>query len=295
MIGNLNMTNKTLDKFKSAYVPMPDLEEITARISKLVREHPPVKDGIGILLIGQSGAGKTAFLRSLARRIAQEYLSEQVQRPVILASMPSPCTPLAMSLVLRRSAGDWAKGGTATANLDVLEQLYVSLGVKLTCWDEVHNIGSDRVDLSISKRFFLKRIINNLKGVWVFCGLPEAEVILRQDRELDRRIRARFEIPQFHWEISPERHQFSLYLNRLDQITGLERSGLGEADLAARICSASRGLRGIAYDLVDEARDIALQEGTQKILLEHLSRAFLSYVAKGDHRVINPFSSDRFL
>jgi hypothetical protein len=254
-----------------------------------VRGHPRHKDSQSIYLIGESGAGKSAILRALTRRINKEF-ADGVSRPAIMISMPVPCTNRAISLELRRALGDPAMSGSATDNLGVFRELCPALGTRALSIDEMHNIGEDKRDLSESRRHFVKRLMNDFKGICIFSGTPPLLPVMLSDEELKRRTRRKLYVAPYDLTDNEGRIAFRRYLKKLDIATGMpELADLDAADRAKRIGAATRGRRGITFDFIDYARDLALDRGSPRITDEHLRQAFFEFLAHDNSKVSNPF------
>jgi hypothetical protein len=280
----------TVDSWKTTYVPCPETEEIIEYCMRSILGHPRHKDSQGIYLIGEAGAGKSAILRALTRRVNKEYAKEGVSLPAIMISMPVPCTNRSISLELRRALGDPAKSGSATDNLGVFKDLSAALGTMALNIDEMHNIGEDKRDFSESRRHFVKRIMNDFRGICTFAGTPPLLPVMLSDSELKRRTRRCFRVSPYDLTDADGRMGFRRYLKKLDTATGMPELGdLGATDRAMRIGTATRGRRGITFDFIDYARDLALNEGSARILDDHLRRAFFEFIAHDDPKVSNPF------
>jgi hypothetical protein len=283
----------TPDPWKTTYVPCPETEEIIDYCLRAIRRHARHKDSQGIYLIGEAGAGKSAILRALTRRVNNEFTGEG-SLPAIMINMPVPCTNRAISLELRRALGDPAKSGSATDNLGVFRELCPAMGTRVLSIDETHNIGEDKHDFSQSRRHFMKRMMNDFRGICIFGGTPPLLPVMESDRELKRRMRRTLYVLPYDLKVPEGRTSFRRYLSRLDVAAGLpESSELSAVDRAMRIGVATAGLRGSTFEFIDYARDLALDDGSRRILDEHLKQAFFEFIAHDDPKVPNPFDVDR--
>jgi type II secretory pathway predicted ATPase ExeA len=280
----------TTDPWKTTYIPCAASEQIIENCLRAVARHPRHKESQGILVIGKPGAGKSALLRALVRRTNKELGQGKNTLPAIKMSMPVPCTNRAISLAMRRALGDPAKAGSATDNFEVFTTLAHELETRLWIIDETHNMGEDKRDLSESRRHFLKRVMNEFHGLCVFAGIPAISPLLRSDEELKRRIRRVFKVESYDMSVPEQRTEYRTYLRKLDVASNMrEPAEFASADRSIRIATATNGLRGITFDFIDYARDLAMDDNSPKITDEHLRRAFSESISQGDSKLKNPF------
>jgi len=280
----------TIDPWKAAYVPCAATEAIIECCLRAVERHPRHKDSQGILIVGKPGAGKSALLRALTRRANKEFGQDKRTLAAVMMSMPVPCTNRAISLEMRRALGDPAKAGSATDNFEIFKTLSSSLETRLLIVDETHNMGEDRRDLAESRRHFLKRMMNEFRGICIFAGIPSIVPLMRSDDELRRRMRRTLDVSSYDLSVAEQRTEYRTYLKKLDVASSMPELGdFASTDRALRIAAATGGLRGKTFDLLDYARDLAIDDNCPRITDEHLRRAFFEFMAHDDPRVKNPF------
>lgn len=287
------MTQPQLDPFKQVFVRSPDVDQFISRCLWMAQKHPGTREGDIILVLGDTGSGKSALLKALQRQATAEFSKDGNKCPAPIFAMPSPCTARAISREMRKAVGDPAGGGTAPENLEVLCALYPLLGVRVSIIDEAHNMGEDRGDLSQSRRRFLKRAVNDLKSIMVLGGCPELEAMILSDPELARRVKWKYRVRIFDPIVPQDMEDWRRFVGNLDRATGLKESALASPDMARRILLSVGGRRGVCFEFIDLARDLALADGAEKIEEDHLEEAFFDYIAKGDKHVENLFGAGR--
>lgn len=282
--------------FKQIYVRSPEDDAAIRFCLWKARIHPANKDSLGILIIGEPGSGKSSLLKALQRQALVEF-GEGARRPAPMFTVPVPCTPKSLSNAMRGAMGDPYAAASAPQNLDEMKSLYRLLGTKVFIGDEGHNMGADDGDLSTSRKRFLKRFMNDLSRVLVFAGTRDFEVMVRSDEELSRRFKKTFRMRIYNPDDDKDMEDWKRYMGVLDRGSGLKESGLATPDVAYRICKAAGGKRGDGFDLVDQARDLAVEEGAERIEVEHLSEAFVDFLAERPelHKSGNPFDSGRLV
>ena len=284
----------TTENWAQTFVSDAETEYFINYCIEAMRNHPRNKQGQAILLIGEAGAGKSALLRAVVRRAGRELAQKGAKRGAAMIEMPIPCTNRAISLEFRRSLGDEAKSGGTTDNMDVVKTLWRGLGTEFMAVDEGHNMGSDKVDYAQSKRQFVKRVLNDFKGICAFAGTPALLPLFTSDKELRRRTRRVWHIPAWDWHDPISRKGYRKYLRKLDEATGMPKlANLGELDRAGRCAAATGCQRGLTYDLVNYARGSALSRGSDQITDADLETAFFESIALSDEKVVNPFDPNQ--
>jgi hypothetical protein len=280
---------------RDPFVPTPDATMfIDAAVAKLIEiaQRSRREEGKGMILVGRAGAGKSATLRALRRKVNDLFKTQERQSPIISLTMPSPCTVRAISIEMRRAFGDKREASTVIANMDTLKFQFNTGGTDAVCLDEFHNIGDDRGDVATSKKKFIKNAMNMFGGLWIIAGTPGVEDLVSHDKELDRRFRRIYHVHTYDWSIEGDRIEWRGYLHALDKRTGMKISGLSLPDMAYKLIQATGGRRGICHDLINEARAFAIESGHDHINEVDLRDAFFHFIAKGKDSVANPFSTD---
>jgi hypothetical protein len=244
-----------------------DFEEARRAVDTLVDlahdepdERPPC-----VILVGQSGMGKTSILREAHRRIMLDFpqpygWSDTRYSPMLRTVIPSSPTSLKINLTLL-----WKQGWPLTRSIHRVADLKVVelLGrqrTRLVAVDNVHAIltagGKARRDTLDAFRF----LMSEGKVPMVVAGLDIAADIFAEDVELAyRSIVLRLPL----WPAGKASQRLILVLARGMHLIEPER--LAEPDMAEFIWRHSHGVTGNFKRLLHWSYKIAVRSGRQRV------------------------------
>jgi type II secretory pathway predicted ATPase ExeA len=229
-----------------------------------------------LLLVGESGAGKTTILEDY---LSEHPTSETVDgdiRPVVVVETPQRPTrrqfvAAIMSSLGYRAKDDWNIKQIIDRISTYCEELHV--GVLLI--DEAQEIfenKSEETQREISE--FIKSLLNTCRMQIVLAGLPSL-LKLGEFKQLRRRLEPPIKLVPYNWSTIEGRVEFLAILSFFEDKAELPKpSNLADHDSAKRIYCATGGHVGLVSKYLSQALDIALQEGLQRIDLAVLARAF---------------------
>lgn len=252
-----------------------DFEEARRAVDTLVDlahdepdERPPC-----VILVGQSGMGKTSILREAQRRIALAFpepddWSDTRYSPVLRTVIPSSPTSLKINLTLL-----WKQGWPITSTIHRIADLKVVelMGrqrTRLVAVDNVHAIltagGRARRDTLDAFRF----LMSEGKVPMVVAGLDIAADIFAEDVELAyRSIVLRLPL----WPAGEPSQRLILVLAKGMGLFEPER--FAEPDVAEFIWQHSHGVTGNFKRLMHWGRKIAGREGRYRVEFADLRAA----------------------
>lgn len=252
-----------------------DFEEARNAVETIVdvAHDDPEERPTCIVLVGQSGMGKTSILREAQRRLTLDFpepddWGDARYQPVVRAIIPSSPTSLKINLTLLWKLG-WPLTTTIhkTADLKVVELLQVQ-ATRLVEIDNVHVIltanGVARRDTLDAFRFLMSA--GNVPTV--VAGLEVAEDIFSDDSELASRSIILRLPPWAPGEASQR------LIRALARGMGLnEPDRLAEGEFAARIWEASGGVTGNFKRVLRWSAKVAKRNGHSVIGHDDISRA----------------------
>jgi hypothetical protein len=155
-------------------------------------DQPPSERMENVLLIAESGMGKTSLIRCFERRSAVPFdaVTGVARRPVVVTLMPPEPTEteffmrLLMTLGLPEPAF-WARSGPRLR--DLASRILNEIGTRVLVIDEINSL---LVGTARQQRMFLQllRFMSNDLGIaLVSAGVPEARHALRSDAQLRSR------------------------------------------------------------------------------------------------------------
>jgi hypothetical protein len=197
-----------------------------------VKEQPRRERMENLLLVAESGMGKTMLIRKFERANASDARAHGVRHmPVVAVLMPPEPTERAFFEQVLRAVG--ARTDTETysnllvARYDTACMILEGVGAKVLVIDEINSVlvGSPR-----QQRLFLQllRFMSNELGIALVCtGVPEARHALLSDTQLRSRF---FEHEMPLWVAGPD---LQVFANRI--IQGLPLRSPSEV-VSSRLC-----------------------------------------------------------
>lgn len=245
------------------WIPHAAAERVLGHLQEAF-DQPPRKRRENVLLLGESGMGKSMLLEKFERTNAAAFdeASGTQRRPVLAVLMPPNPTETeffecVLEAVAAPSAGYWMQGARLRASA---VRLLRDLGVRVLVIDEINSVlaGTPR-----QQRLFLQllRFLSNELGVALVCaGVPEARHALLSDPQL----RSRFsdvELPP--WVPGDDLRDF---VTRLTWSLPLrEPSPVDSAKLRALLAERSDGITLSICKAVERAAVAAIRGGRERI------------------------------
>ena len=252
------------------------------------------KEPEGILILGDTGAGKTTVVKLYMRSHPRIVTEEATVVPVLYATVPVPATCKSLVTALLTAIGDPAaeKGSQVTQTLR-LKRYIGACKVELLILDEFQHF-QDRESLRVLKTVsdWLKVLMDETGVPMVLAGLPYSHTVLddENNEQLRRRFALRIELAPFGFKTSRERQDFRRFLNIIDEKLPLaEGSDLADPATAFCIYEATDGVVAHVMKLIRCATVIALESRREKLTMEILSLAYEQRLAANNPGKRNPF------
>ncbi len=269
-----------------------------AAVLKAIREcHNHAKtanEAEGVLIQGDTGAGKTTIIRLYARDHLRTPTEDGTIVPVLCASVPVPATCKSLATALLAAIGDPAADrGTQVSQTCRLKKYFQTCRVELLILDEFQHF-QDRDSKKILKTVsdWLKLLMDQTRVPIVLVGLPYSHTILDEigNEQLQRRFATRVDLEPFGYETSAEKQDFRRFLNAIDDKLPLaEKSNLADSAMAFCIYQATSGIVAHVMKLIRRATVIALESNCEVLTLEIFALAYEQRLAAYNPSKTNPF------
>ena len=302
------MSTKPTDRKKYKKLPIEDRIEMVEKLYihfprniaalnaiKDCHSHAKLaKESEGILIQGETGAGKTTIVKLYMQSYPRSHTEERTMVPVLYARVPVPATCKSLVTKLLAEIGDpAAERGSQVSQTLRLKKYLEACGVELLILDEFQHF-QDRDSMKVLKTVsdWLKVLMDETGVPIVLAGLPKSHTILdsENNEQLQRRFALRIVLEAFRYNTSRERQDFRRFLNVIDEKLPLtEKSDLADPTTALCIFDATNGVVANVMKLVRRATAIALESGRERLTVEILGLAYEQRLAANNPGKANPF------
>lgn len=247
-----------------------------------------------LLVLGETGTGKTTLCLDFETRYPRVHLSERDVVPVLYISIPSTATIASVTEAMLTKLGDPAPS-TGTVSLKTMRvvKLAKALSVELLLIDEAQHIQDrGRLPTQYMVGDWLKTVMDELNVPTVLVGLPRVGQLLQVNEQVRRRFsRRRYLQMGQGGETSIEAECLQLFLSLGDSFPIPIRAGSFSWDeMAQRVHYASDGRVAYIKKLLSGAIRLALEQRLDCIDPAVLQEAFTTEVWWEGSEQLNPFS-----
>lgn len=295
---------KAIQNLRSVYVPTPAYRTLEMHFRALLEQRrADVADGMinnarGIVLVGQSGSGKTTAIRELIRMNRTLLKADPTEDicEFIGLQVPSPATMKFVGAATLRALG-YPYSGDKQGPV-IWDQVKVQLKLRQTCFlhlDEAQDLARYQTDKE------RQSVVNTLKSVmensyWptglILSGMPDLKKIVNQDPQLARRLYP-VEIGRLHAirDVAPVLDIVQKYAARAKIET---QESVRNENFAQRLMHAADYEFGLMAEFTVQALSKALiTEGMEvELRLQHFADVFFDRSSSID--ALNPFLAEDF-
>ena len=245
-----------------------------------------------MLLVAQSGTGKSTALKYYEERFPRTETQRGTRIPVLRVCTPESPTVKTLAEAVLVAMGDPASSrGTASAKTNRIIHFFKECGVELLFIDEFqHFYDGQRVAESKRVSDWLKNLITMAQIPVVLAGLPRSIAIVNANPQLRRRFGAPHYMQPFGFDTQDERLEFRGVLHGIQSRLPVPCSDLSEANLAQRFYFASHGLLDYVVKIIDDAVSRSCPDSGEPVTQQAFEAAFKRtiWLDAPDH--LNPFS-----
>lgn len=237
-------------------------------------------------VFGETGTGKTRLLEEFAKGHPPVRDPEGVTAPVLYVKTPALPTAKNLAEATLFAIGDpaWCTG-TESKQTNRLVTLLEACQVQMLILDDFQHFydkGSHNVWHHVAD--WLKILVERAKVCLVVAGLPVAKLVLHQNEQLERRLRAPAVLPRFDWRSPSLLAEFQAILESLTEVIAehIDLPPLHSDEMSFRIWCGSGGLLGYVVALLDQMLRDADDRKATSVSLADFHQAYLKAIAKND-------------
>ncbi|MQS10995.1 AAA family ATPase [Streptomyces kaniharaensis] len=271
-------------------VATPAIRHITTTGRKLLAYNAPKATGRrGLIVSGPSGTGKSTAVQQLGKKYHVDTMRQANPHsdriPVAYIVVPSGATPKMLSIELASFLGlpirpRASQHEITNAVCTVLRK--VRCGMVIV--DEIHNLDlSTRAGAEASDQ--LKYFYEQIRATFVYAGIDVAEHGLFSGLR-GRQIAGRFltiHTSAFGDNGAEERSDWKKIIATMEQALRLHRHAPGSlVRLAPYLQERSAGSIGALDQLIHQAANDAITDGTERITKRHLDEILLDTASQGE-------------
>ncbi len=211
-----------------------------------------------VLIIGNSGCGKTTVLEEFYHRHPEERHEEGLSVPVVMTTVPAKPTVKGLAAALLQAIGEPDAGlkGTEQSLTYQLIRLIKAVKARIIMLDEFQHFisqHSERVQADVAN--WLKVLVETTGVNLVVSGTPKSRMVMEVAQgQLKRRFMAPVEMTEFDWKYPESRKEFIRMLGELGELCQpCVFPDLADESMAYRFYVATGGIPG---RLVNLLRDV---------------------------------------
>lgn len=283
-------------KFEKENIPFPPFLNAAESIEDQLMLFRQSGIAQHLLVLGESGTGKSSLCRMLEQKYPRQVLVEKDIVPVLYVSVPAAATITSVASEILRVLGDpHPASGTAAAKTQRILVLCRACHVELLLVDEAQHM-HDRGQISTHYLVgdWLKRLIDDVGIPSVFLGLPRLQQLLTVNDQLRRRFSRRVLLALGqNSEMSVQTECLQLFISLAACLPiPLNYGDYGSAELGHRLFYASDGRVAYIKKLLQSALIHALQNEVAEITPIDLETAFSRDIWWEGNGVLNPFNPE---
>jgi hypothetical protein len=235
------------------------------------------REGGAIVLVGESGAGKSLSLRRLVGRhpLFPGYMVPRSGCAAVYVRVPSFCTPKALGRITLRQLGLPIKGNPPGHMIwEMIYERLEELRRVVLHFDEMHNVTRYATDDEIDDiRNMIKTLV--VSPTWpiivIISGLPELVGLTRPITEIRRRCRHQ----EFKSLILPDGiREIETAIDDLVNTAELTLETTIHDALPARLIHAALNEIGTSIEVTQDAIRVALKSRAKGLAREHFAEAY---------------------
>ena len=278
---------------RRSFARFPHVKATLGELERLFSYDCADEEAEHLLIIGESGVGKSTLLRRFRDLHPPVARDEYTEVPVLYVALDSACSikKLARSLLLELGSKYWDKGDESQLTYQLI-YLLRGCRVRLVILDEVNHLvdkGGEKTHHNIAD--WIKRLSDATHLPFVLAGIPRAERLLDTNDQLRSRFRQVISIQPFSMEDKDRESEFRSVLLSFQRLLGeIPSVDLSHRTIARAFVFATGGRLREIRKLLIRAVELAFERPSPQLMAADLSRAFETVIYRDAADARNPFS-----
>jgi GTPase SAR1 family protein len=283
-----------LSRFNNAHLSFPPFAQALREIGELHQMYRETGLAENLLILGESGTGKTTLCRAVIQQHPRQILPDRDWIPVFYVPIPPAATIAGVTEAMLSKLGDPAPTkGTVSAKTARIFKLAKGCGVELILLDEAQHIQDrGRLPTQYMVGDWLKGMADEIAVPTVLLGLPRVDSLLRVNEQLRRRFTRRlFMNLGQNEESSIETECFQLFTSLLPSLpVPLHCGDYDWKEFGYRLYYATDGRIAYVKSLLSAALRWVVQHDLAAISPKELEAAFACEIWSAGIGSLNPFN-----
>ena len=276
-------------ELRKIFVDRPVTEHLTELLHKVRRERDAMTEPSNVMLTGNTGTGKSSFLRKYAARSPLRRTRGRLIQPVLLTEFVTGTTVIGAAKSLLVALEDPSNGSGKLTDLTfrTIDQI-TKQKVEMILLDEFQHLVETGAKGINKAADFVKQVSKATNVPFVMAGMPNALGILKANPQLAGVTPHLKKLGLFSWHTGDDRLILRRFLARVDDALPFDDMvGLGDSETAEMIFEATGGMMRAIMTLIKQAAIHALDRGGEQVLPEDLRYGYEQ--TPGVNHDANPF------
>lgn len=203
---------------ESIYIHYPNIQKAKNKLKEVLELNSSLAEPECVLLTGDSGSGKTSFIKQFVSHYPVIYDDEVDIRTVIYVEIPSQASIKDLCIVILKAFDDPVDNSKLTKL--VLGEKVINFAklakTKLLILDEFQHLTEKSTLTKVDNLAnWIKNFINVTRIPVLIVGMPESEYVLSENAQLSRRFYTRYKLEFFSLATSRDVGVYYKFLKNL--------------------------------------------------------------------------------
>jgi len=252
---------------RKLFVERAPTTALAGLIDKVRADRDALSEPTCVLIIGDTGVGKSAFLKQYAAQHPPRREGGCLVQPVIYEELQSKATIIAVAKALLRNLQDpsQGKGNLADLTYRVIHQ-FGAQRVEAVIIDEFNHIVETGAITVNKVADWLKQVAKAANVPFVMAGMPTAALIIKHHEQFAGITPYRHTLDQFDWHLPQGRGAFREFLALVDSMLPFDSvAGIADTERAEALFNATGGRMRPLMRLIKQAALHALARGSANV------------------------------